>query len=108
MPGVLGCIRGDYACVLLSFARKAAGATSARLPRALSFEGGTYRQNSDASRRENVEVYPRHCEERRFVSPLPPLRGGREKKAHFIRNDGCLGYLKIESGKSTTGHILGV
>jgi hypothetical protein len=30
MPGESGCFRGDYACVLFSFARKAAGAASAR------------------------------------------------------------------------------
>jgi hypothetical protein len=52
--------------VLFSFAHKAAGASRARLSlRPLISEGGIYWQTSDASRRENAELYQRHCEEQR-------------------------------------------
>jgi hypothetical protein len=58
MSGESGCFRGDYACVLFYFARKAAGALGARHSlRPLISEGGTKEQTSDASRRENAESW---------------------------------------------------
>jgi hypothetical protein len=55
MPGDFRCDRGDYARVLFTFAREAAGASRARHSlRPLSGERFT---NSDASRREIANVY---------------------------------------------------
>jgi hypothetical protein len=64
MSGESGCFRGDYACVLFYFARKAAGALGARHSlRPLISEGGTKEQNSGEITSRECETVPRHCEE---------------------------------------------
>ena len=46
---------GDYARVLFTFAREAAGALGTGIPCALYFLGERFLQDSDASRREIAE-----------------------------------------------------
>jgi hypothetical protein len=46
---------GDYARVLFTFAREAAGALGTGIPCALYFLGERFLQHSDASRRGNAE-----------------------------------------------------
>src|ERR1700722_2969521 len=59
------------------------------IPCALCFEGRNYWQTSDASRRENAKLYPRHCEERkRRSNPLLlifPLYGLLRGACHRAR-----------------------
>src|SRR6478609_7944399 len=63
MPGDFRCDRGDYARVLFSFAREAAGALGARHS-LRPLLGGRVSQNSGALCRGIAEVR-RHCEEQR-------------------------------------------
>jgi hypothetical protein len=65
MPGDFRCDRGDYARVLFSFAREAAGALGARHSlRPLFRRGETICKTRAKSRRGIAEVR-RHCEEQR-------------------------------------------
>ena len=48
---------GDYARVLFTFAREAAGALGTGIPCALYFLGERFLQDSDASRREIAKLY---------------------------------------------------
>jgi hypothetical protein len=58
MSGESGCFRGDYACVLFHFARKAAGAASARHSlRPLIQKAERKSKTRAKSRRENVELW---------------------------------------------------
>jgi hypothetical protein len=61
MSGETGVTVVTTACVLFSFARKAAGAPDARHSLRPLFQGSMYRQTSDALCRENDKLYPRHC-----------------------------------------------
>ena len=67
---------GDYARVLFTFAREAAGALGTGIPCALYFLGERFLQHSDASRRGNAESYlkleRRHCEEHSDEANRPP------------------------------------
>src|SRR5258708_1161785 len=99
MPGDFRCDRGDYARVLFSFVREAAGASSARhsLRPLLLGAAKRFLQNSGPSRREIAEVR-RHCEERSdeaihsfLTRPYGLLRGACHRAAlcadPLARND---------------------
>jgi hypothetical protein len=82
MPGDFRCDRGDYARVLFSFVREAAGASSARhsLRPLLLGAANQFLQNSGTSRREIADVR-RHCEER-LVRRSSTSEGGSDEAIH--------------------------
>src|SRR5258706_11051046 len=77
MPGLLRCTCGDYARVLFSFAREAAGASCARHSlRPLFSERQNDLHNSGDQRRGNESSCPEI-----FSASLPVSHGGRVREA---------------------------
>jgi hypothetical protein len=89
MPGVFRCDRGDDACVFFIFARKAAGASSARhsLRPLMGGKQDVYGKTRADMRRDREAVSCRHCEERsdEAIHSFLALRDGLLR---FARNDG--------------------
>ena len=83
MPGDFRCDRGDYARVLISSAREAAGASRARhsLRPLFSERAKQCLQTSGAPRREIAESY--------FEFGVPSLRGAKRRSNPCHRCSGC-------------------